>query len=216
MKKNNRESMKKFRRTILFRCEDLENLGTIFAGIRTTRYLAKKDGTGDIAVKILSWKNLKDIQNKKELSNLVEIRVNSQELYRRGYYQIDKDTIIFSALPGNNVDNIIYIESDFDENYFCGDNMYVFKNKSKISTRYIYMILNSGIYNDYLIRNKRMYNQRVGIEMLKKIEIPILENSEELTNEYFRIQQEKFKLQNVENEFNKQVHQQAIYAITVS
>lgn len=202
-------------RNSMFKSEDLGNLGNFYSGIRTS-YLRQDNNTGDIKVRILNWKNLKEMQNNKTISPVTEFKLNSQKLDKRGYGIIEEDTIIFSALPSLNLENIIYVDKNLGENNICGDNMYIFKNESNIPTKYIYTILNSGIYNDYLNHLKIKCNNRIGIKMLERIEIPILENLEKITEEYFKIQNEKKKILNKEDEFCSNLHQQAIHTLMYS
>ncbi len=190
----------------VFKSEKLGNLGPIFSGIRTS-YIKPDDDSGDIVVRIANWKNLKDIKNNTKFYPITEFKINSQKLFKREYGIIEKDTIIFFALPSLNEENIIYIDKDLEEYNLCGDNMYIFKNKSNIPTKYIFMVLNSGLYNDYLKYWKVNYNHKLGIQMLSEIEIPIIDNAEQLADEYFKIQQAKKELQNTEENLKKDVYE---------
>ena len=195
-------------RNLRYNEKKLGDLGPLYSGIRTS-YLKNDDGSGDIVVRIANWKNLKDIKNNTNFNPITEFKVNPQKLYKRDYGIIEKDTIIFFALPSLNEENIIYIDKDLEEYNLCGDNMYIFKNKSNIPTKYIFMVLNSGLYNDYLKYWKVNYNHKLGIQMLSEIEIPIIDNAQQLTDEYFKIQQAKKELKNKEETFNKNIHEEA-------
>lgn len=189
-----------------YNVKKLGDLGPLYSGIRAS-YIKQDDGSGDIVVRIANWKNLKDIKNNTNFNPITEFKVNPQKLYKREYGIIEKDTIIFFALPSLNEENIIYIDKDLEEYNLCGDNMYIFKNKSNIPTKYIFMVLNSGLYNDYLKYWKVNYNHKLGIQMLSEIEIPIIDNAEQLADEYFKIQQAIKELQNKEQYLMKDVYE---------
>ena len=199
----------------VFKSEKLGNLGPIFSGIRTS-YIKPDDGSGDIVVRISNWKNLKDIKNNTKFNPITEFKINSQKLYKREYGIIEKDTIIFFALPSLNEENIIYIDKNLEEKNLCGDNMFIFKNKSNIPSKYIFMVLNTGLYNDYIKFWKAGYNHKLKISMLSEIEIPILDDAEKLTDEYFNIQNSKKEILKTEDEFNMELYKKAKSTLLLS
>ena len=185
---------------------ELGKLGLIFAGTKSV-YLEKNNDTAeDKIISVLNWSNLKKLINKQDIEPITQYKINSQIFYKKSISFIKKGDILFFSLPGSAADSLIYVDKDLDDNYLCNDNIYIFRNESKYSSEYIYLILKSGLYDKYIKYLQDNNKKKITSDMLSKIEIPLSKDEQELVNEFKRIEKEKNEIQQQEDELYEKVH----------
>lgn len=191
---------------------NLGDLGPIYAGNRAS-YLQQDNETGDIVVPVVNWSNLYSLIHNKSYNTVTEYKMSMQKIHKRRNSMIEKGDLLFSSMPSKTGNNIIYVNRTLDKTILCGDNIYIFKNNSEYSSEYIYMVLNSGLYNKYLKHIGIANNHKLGINNLLELEIPILDNADELTAEYYKISEAKMEVIEKENNFNNKIYELAKQAI---
>lgn len=191
---------------------NLGDLGPIYAGNRAS-YLQQDNETGDTVVSVVNWSNLYSLIHYKNYNAVTEYKMSMQKLHKRRNSIIEKGDLLFSSMPSKAGNNIIYVSRALDKTILCGDNIYIFKNNSEYSSEYIYMILNSGLYNKYLKHIDIGNNHKLGINNLLELEIPVLDNADKLTDEYYKITEAKMEIIEQENNFNNKIYELAKQAL---
>lgn len=185
---------------------ELGKLGLIFSGTKSIYLEKNNDVAEDKTISVLNWSNLKKLIKKQEVEKITQYKVNSQTFYKKSTSFIKKGDIIFFSLPGSSADSLIYVDKDLDDNYLCNDNIYIFRNESKYSSEYIYLILKSDLYDKYIKYLGVSYKKKITADMIAKLEIPLSKDEQELANEFKRIENEKRIIQQQEDELYEKAH----------
>ena len=98
---------------------------------------------------------------------------------------------------------------DIKEKYLYGETMFIFRLVDKyeenkdIMSKYIYLMLKSGIYNDYISELDVGYSHRLRPQMILNIEIPIIDEAEmkRKCNQYDEIRNKEIILKQQQQEF---------------
>lgn len=188
----------------------LGELGYLSAGIRLGIKDKETTNIDTPKIKLFNWANIKLFDEKKITEGVQEYPIRLEQKSKKGEIYIQKGDIVFSSFPSKSSDdNIIYIHEDIKEKYLYGETMFIFRLVDKyeenkdIMSKYIYLMLKSGIYNDYISELDVGYSHRLRPQMILNIEIPIIDEAEmkRKCNQYDEIRNKEIILKQQQQEF---------------
>lgn len=187
----------------------LGDLGYFSVGMR----LAAKDKETTSAdtkrIKLFNLANLKLFVEDQIIDNVPEYPIRLEQKSKKGEIYIQKSDIVFSSFPSKSSDdNIIYIDDDIKDSIY-GETVFIFRLVDKyeedkdIISKYIFLKLKSGLYNDYISKLDVGYSHRLKPQMLQNLEIPFVDKAkmEEICVQYDEFRNKKIELKKQKQEF---------------
>ncbi|MBR2588674.1 MAG: hypothetical protein IKD77_05690 [Bacilli bacterium] len=186
----------------------LGDLGYFIVGIRLGIKDKEIASTDTKKIKLFNLANLKLFVEEQIIDNVPEYPIRLEYKSKKAEIYIQKNDIVFSAFPSKSSDdNIIYIYDDINDAMYS-ETVFIFrlldeyKENKDIMCEYIYLMLKSGLYSDYISNLNVGYSHRLRPQMLQNMQIPILdkEKMKELCRKYDTLRNKKMKLKKQEKE----------------
>ena len=102
--------------------------------------------------------------------------------------------------------------------------MYIFRANGNIDSEYIFSVLNSGLYNEYIEQFNVGYKLKLKHKMILDMKIPVFDTvtQQEIIQKHRKLAEENRRIRNLEKElkgrrdaYNKQLFQQIQNSINI-
>ena len=165
----------------------LGELSQIFKGV-------PKFSISNSSCEMIQWTNIKNWLDGNDLETQISGMVEKN--YNNVIPFMKKGDIIISVFTGE----VLYIDADIEEQYLYGQSVFVIRVDEKvISSKYIYILLNSKKYRDATLLSQFGYSRKVRKTDLEILPIPLIdeekrkkniEEYDELEDKYMKCQKE--------------------------